>query len=188
MIREVELASYLPAFMQKYKEPVAALKAEDPEFALVWTGVDRILYNHFIATADEYGIARFEKLLGICPSREDDLESRRMRVQSRWVNKIPYTIRALAEKIRLLGDGADFRIEADFGQNYGIRIQTMLEMAGQVGELERIVEETVPCNIEIWTANDIPVKTGGEIYGGGGIVYTDIIEIENQEAQNGEFF
>lgn len=188
MIREVELVSCLPPFMRKYKEPAAALGAEDPEFALAWSGADRILYNHFISTADEYGIARFEKLLGLYPTEEDDLESRRMKVQSRWVNKIPYTLRVLAEKIRLLGDGADFGMEADFRQGYEIWIQTMLEMAGQVGELERIVEETVPCNIAARTTNRIPVETGGEIFAGGGTAYTDIIEIENQEAQNGEFF
>lgn len=34
MIREVDLVSYLPPFMQSYKEPVAALEAENPEFSL----------------------------------------------------------------------------------------------------------------------------------------------------------
>ncbi len=188
MVREVELISYLPAFMQKYKEPAATLGAEDSEFAIAWSEADKILYNRFIATADEYGIGRFEKLLGLYPAQEDDLESRRMKVQSRWVNKIPYTLRVLAEKIRILGDGADFRMEADFRQGYEMWVQTMLEIAGQVGELERIVEETVPCNIVTLTTNQIYVETGGEIYGGGGIAYTDIIEIENQEAQNGKFF
>lgn len=35
MIREVDLVSYLPPFMQTYKEPVAALEAENPEFQIV---------------------------------------------------------------------------------------------------------------------------------------------------------
>ncbi len=188
MIREVELVSYLPAFMQKYKEPAAALAAEDSEFSIAWSEADRILYNHFISTADEYGIARFEKMLGIFPTEADDLESRRMKVQARWVNKIPYTIRVLAEKIRTLSNGADFTIEADFRQEYKISVHTMLELVGQVGELERTMDEIVPCNILILTTNHIRVGTSGEVYGGGGIAYTDIIEIENQEAQDGEFF
>ncbi len=188
MIREVELVSYLPAFMQKYKEPRAALEAEDPEFAIAWSGADRILYNHFIATADEYGIARLEKLLGILPAEEDDLESRRMKVQARWVNKIPYTVRVLAEKLETLSKGTDFTIEADFRQAYKMSVHMGLEMVGQVGELERIIDEIVPCNISALTTNHILIGTGGEAYGGGGIAYTDIIEIENQEVQDGEFF
>ena len=56
MIRDVDLVSYLPPFMQTYKEPVAALEAENPEFQIIWKATDRVLYNRFISTADEYGI------------------------------------------------------------------------------------------------------------------------------------
>ena len=45
MIREVDLVSYLPPFMQSYKEPVAALEAENPEFSLMWSATDRCLRN-----------------------------------------------------------------------------------------------------------------------------------------------
>ena len=82
MIREVDLVSYLPPYLQEYnQETVAALEAENPEFRLIWEASDRVLYNEFIATADEYGISRFEKILNILPSKEDTLESRRARVQ-----------------------------------------------------------------------------------------------------------
>ena len=43
MIREVDLVSYLPPFMQNYKEPVAALEAENPEFSLMWSATDKCL-------------------------------------------------------------------------------------------------------------------------------------------------
>lgn len=179
MIREVDLASYLPTFMQRYKEPVATLEAETPEFNIVWDGVDKILYNHFISTADEQGIARFEKILGIFPAKEDDLESRRVRVQSRWVNKLPYTVRVLVEKIRILSNGADFRIEADFRQGYRIVIHTALELTGQVGELEHIIDKVIPCSIVTDAMNHICGDVDGKMYIGGGMAYTDIIEIKN---------
>lgn len=179
MIREADLASYLPAFMQKYKEPVMALEAENPEFAIMWSGVDRILYNRFISTADEYGIARFERLLEIYPAQEDDLESRRRKLQARWVNKLPYTIRVLAEKIGILSDKADVLIETDFQQGYKMTIHTMLELAGQVGELEHIIDKIVPCNIATAAINHIRGRAEGQIYAGSGMVYTDIIELEN---------
>ena len=99
MIREVDLVSYLPEFMQLYKEPIEILKAENPEFQIIWKVADKAFYNRFISTADDYGISRFENILGIYPNATDTLENRRMRLQSRWFNKIPYTIRNLAEKI-----------------------------------------------------------------------------------------
>ena len=89
MSREINLVSYLPEFMQQYKEPVATLDAENPEFVLLWKNAEKILYNRFISTADEYGISRFESLLGIYPARTDSIEVRRQRVLLRWYNKLP---------------------------------------------------------------------------------------------------
>ena len=107
MIREVELIEYLPEFMQQYREPVVALAAENPEFANIWNAVHHILYNHFLLTADEYGISRFEKLLGIYPNQTDTLEIRRTRVRNRWFSKIPYTVKSLREKFAELLGGED---------------------------------------------------------------------------------
>ena len=95
MIREVDLVSYLPPFLAGYRELREALAAENPEFALAWDAADRALRNEFIDTADEYGIARFEGMLGILSSRGDALEDRRARVRSRWFTALPYTYRML---------------------------------------------------------------------------------------------
>ena len=95
MLRDVDLVSYLPPFLQEYKEINATLTAENPEFSLIWSAKEQILYNCFIATADANGIARYEKILGIYPSPEDTLESRRSRVQVQRTNLIPYTLRSL---------------------------------------------------------------------------------------------
>ena len=64
MIREVDLVSYLPPFMAEFKEIMATLEAENPEFVLVWEAADRVLQNEFIETSDEYGISRWERILG----------------------------------------------------------------------------------------------------------------------------
>lgn len=57
MNRQVDLLSYLPPFLQEFKENRETLNAENPEFILVWNGADRVLKNEFIETADEYGIS-----------------------------------------------------------------------------------------------------------------------------------
>lgn len=179
MIREVDLSSYLPPFMQNYKESVAALETENPEFFIVWKATDRVLYNHFIATADEYGISRFEKLLNIYPSSEDTLESRRSRVQSKWYNTIPYTWKILLQKLTVLCNNTDFTISNNFTDGYTMTLNTDLELFGQVEELEYIINTMFPSNIVVDSKNNIPCNIKGVVLFGGGICFINTFTITN---------
>lgn len=148
MIREVDLVSYLPPFMQKYKEPVAALEAENPEFTIIWDATNRVLYNRFISTADEYGISRYENLLGIHPNSTDTLEMRRMRVQNRWLNTIPYTMKSLIAKfIELLGGERNFSIWSDFQNSYEMVLTVYSLDDSQVDEIKFVLSTMIPVNI-----------------------------------------
>ncbi len=177
MIREVDLASYLPPFMDEFKEIDVALKAENPEIMLVWKALDRVLQNEFIETADEYGISRFEKILNIMPSTEDTLESRRARVKSKWFNKIPYTIRVLLQKLKILCGNADFTLTHNFDSGYTIKLETTLEMFGQVREMERIIESIVPSNIVTHSNNVIFAEAQVQEYFSGMVGFNEIITI-----------
>ena len=145
MIREVDLISYLPPFMQQYKEPVSALKAKEPEFTTVWEAVDRILYNHFISTADEYGIGRFEKLLGIRPSCEDTLETRRWQVQLKWSAMVSYTLPRLREfLISVLGEDGFLLKSSD---EYNLEL-ILINKADEVYRtITNTLQEWLPVNI-----------------------------------------
>lgn len=179
MIREVDLVSYLPEFMQSYNEPVEALKVENPEFAIMWKAVDRVLCNRFIATADEYGISRFERILNIHPSDEDTLESRRSRVQSKWFNKIPYTMKVLLQKLSVLCNKTDFTLTNNFTEGYTLTLHTNLELFGQVEELENIMNSMTPCNLVIDSKNSIPCEAKGTVFLGGGMVFVNGFTITN---------
>lgn len=179
MIREVDLVSYLPEFMQTYKEPVATLEAENPEFAIIWDATNRVLYNRFISTADEYGISRFESMLGIHPTKEDTLESRRSRVQSKWFNTIPYTWKVLLQKLTILCNNTDFTLTHNFTEGYTLTILTNLELYGQVEELDNIINSMIPCNIVIDSKNSIPCDAQGTVFFGGGMVFINGFTITN---------
>ena len=160
MTKTVDLVSYLPPFMADFKEISVTLEAENPEFVLVWKAADRVLQNEFIESADEYGISRFEKILNILPSTEDTLESRRARVQARWFNTIPYTMKSfLAKLVALCGD-SDFTVTKDYS-NYRLHIETHLELYGQVEELEKNIESMIPCNMIADSQNLIAKDTTG---------------------------
>ena len=178
-MKQIMLVSYLPPFMQSYKEPVAALEAENPEFSLMWSATDRCLRNRFISTADEYGISRFEKMLKIYPTTDDTLESRRSRVQSKWFNTIPYTWKVLLQKLLVLCGDSDFEVTGDFKTGYTLYIDTDLELYGQVEELENIINTMIPENLVVVSKNSIPCNIKGAVLFGGGICFINEFIITN---------
>lgn len=179
MIREVDLTSYLPLFMQEYVEPVATLDAENPEFHLVWAATDWVQRNRFVETADEYGISRFEKIIGIVPSEQDTLESRRMRVRNKWLNHTPYTIQILTERLMALCGSDGFSLNYNFEQNYTLKIETGLAAEGLMREINEIINTFVPCNVNVDYNNQLSFEITGDTYIASGITQTQIIEVTN---------
>lgn len=176
MIREVDLVSYLPPFMAKYKEPAAALAAENPEFTLVWSETDRILQNRFLSTADETGISRYEKMLHIYPDKKDSLEARRTRVLQRWNNRVPYTLRSLTAKIEEILKGEHrFSVEIN---DYTLTLTVYGINDSQNEALKYALSVMVPMNMaaDILYENSIT----GSICFGGILQETDIITFKQR--------
>lgn len=179
MIREVDLASYLPEFMQGYTEPVEVLKAENPEFQIFWKATDKTLKNRYISTADEYGISRFERLLGILPPYNDSLESRKARVQSRWFMALPYTYRILTSMVaKIVGSDYDFYIWSDFTTSYELILTVCALDDSQDAELKYILDHTTPLTIPVSIIYESPLK--GDIYFGGVMCEADILEMKER--------
>ena len=174
----VNLLEYLPPFLREYREMKAVMNAENPELSALYENADRVLNNEFIATADEYGIERFEKLLGILPSKSDTLESRRARVLSRWFTQLPYTLRAFLAKLYGLSDYGNIEVAVDFDR-YRIAIDTDFELYGQISEVERLVELMFPCNIIADLHNTIRLSAHGEYKHGGAVSFTEIIQAQS---------
>lgn len=177
MNREVDLLSYLPPYLQEFKENRATLEAENPEFVLVWNGADRVLKNEFIATADEYGISRFESILKITPSAGDTLEFRRQRVFLRWFNRKPYTFRVFVERLAAICGDSDFTVVKDFEERYRIYITVDLEMPGLVDEVDRLIEQMMPCNMVTVSTNKIFCEPEGGLFAAGTVSFVEYIEI-----------
>lgn len=155
MIRDVDLNSYLPPYLKGYKEIAETLKAEDPEFRLLWEQVDRLLKNQFIEDSDEYGISRREEILGVLPSSYDTLESRRSRVQALWWNPSPYSIGAFVAKIADLCSENGYEVDKSRLQDYWVGVITHLSKFGQVDSLNQLALGMPPCNVVVEIRNEI---------------------------------
>jgi len=145
-MRTVDLVFYLPPFIAEYKEIRDTLTAENPEFNLLWDAADRVLKNEFIATADEYGISRFEKLLGIYPSKEDTLENRRAVVLSRMMEQRPYTYRTLQRILDALY-GPDTAHCFLSRNSYLVSIKIKWEKPELLPKLRTMLDIVLPANL-----------------------------------------
>ena len=159
-----ELIEYLPEFMREYREIKIICVKEQQQVEKIWEQCERIWDNQFIATADEYGISRFEKMLHIFPSKEDSLESRRERVQSRWLDAVPYTMRMLLKRLISLCGETDFQLTGNFEQGYTLILETSLKEFGKVAELEKIIASMLPCNITTSVHNETYADLKGTVW------------------------
>ncbi|OON85927.1 hypothetical protein BXO88_09890 [Oribacterium sp. C9] len=189
MIREVDLNSYLPPYLKGYKEIAEALKAEDPEFGLLWEQVDRLLKNQFIEDADEYGISRREEILGILPSNLDTLESRRSRVQTLWWNPTPYSIRAFTAKIADLCSENGYEIDKSKLQEYWLGLTTHLSKYGQLDNLRQLVVGMPPCNMVVDVINEIVTQIcAAVVYAGTVLTVGSVQHLDNDIHSDDELY
>ena len=156
MLRQADLLSYLPSFMQEYREIAAVLNAENPEFDLILKRAENALDNEYITTADETGIKRFEKLLGLLPEEDDTIESRRAKVLALWFVSLPYTMRMLIKRLTLMCGADGFTVETDF-EGYGISVITHFRVYSQLLKLRAMLQEMIPANMVIGSGNVVIV-------------------------------
>lgn len=152
MIKDADLISYLPPVLQNIRELQVITDSENPEFQLVFDTSEKVLGNLFIHDADEAGIKRYEKILGIKPSSNDTLETRRFRVLSRWNDRMPYTWKALLEKLDTLCGEGNYTIILK-NDEYTIDLTTYLGVYGEFNELSNLLEKVIPCNLIVNAEN-----------------------------------
>lgn len=145
MLRDVDLIKYLPLFVAEYEEIQEITESENPEFRLAIKKVSQTKENQFIISADEEGISRFEKLLGIRPKETASLEDRRKEILARWNDVSVYTYKGLILRLnQLLGVG-NYEIYPRF-DNYELE----LEYRNKAG-FESYIREIIPANIALST-------------------------------------
>lgn len=158
MAKEIDLLSYWMPLLRKIKEFKEIAKTEEPELRYILEAIDRTLNNMFIETADEYGIKRFESMMGIYPEAGESLETRRFNVLVKWNDKVPYTDKELYNRLLSLCGGADkFDIEEHYTE-YFLKITTHLGIAGAFDTVATFLEDMLPCNLVLNLFNTIEAK------------------------------
>ena len=68
------ILNHYPPVIKQIKEMQQIAKAEDIEFSKLNVSINEVIRNMFVFTADETGVIRFEKLLGIKPKAAQSLD------------------------------------------------------------------------------------------------------------------
>lgn len=157
------LKQYMPSYYDDVREMNELLNVEDTIFSIYLTEFDKVKANQFIMTADEDGIAGYERILDITAMTGESLDFRRSRVLNRWVDIAPYTHNALFSKIARLQGSENFQIVYDH-QKYKITVITSLTIFGQVEELINILDYMLPANLIKSHVNNIRYEATGYLY------------------------
>ena len=154
MAREIDLLGYWMPVLRQLKEFKEIAKAETPELKYILEQIERTLNNMFIETADEYGIKRFEDMMGIYPEAGASLETRRFNVLVKWNDKVPYTEKELYNRLISICGDDNFSVNPDY-KNYFVEIITHLGIEGAFDTISSILQDMIPCNLVLDLKNTL---------------------------------
>lgn len=169
-----KLLDYLPEFMQQFLEIREIMQAEDREMDTIDKNVQDIIENAFIETCNEYGIQKYEALLGITADSQDGLEWRRSRVLARWNDFKPFTYASLMEKLDELCGPGNYTVRG-VPEDYWLSVGVLQNFTGQINEVQSGLEKMLPQNIGYEVFEERPIS--GHIYVGAIMQQAEIVNI-----------
>jgi len=146
MATERFLIDYLPQYVQEYKEIRAIMEAEQPEVDALWSAMDKAFSDQFILDATEYGVKRWESMLGILPKDTDSLNERKFRILTRLNQELPYTMTRLKESLTTLCGADGFSIELQ-PEHRHIEVTLALGNHNNYQDVVELLEKVLPANL-----------------------------------------
>lgn len=141
-----KLIEYLPTFIRSYREMMLITDSQQEEFNILLTEKDQILNNAFVLDADEYGVERYESILGILAIPSQSLDDRKFNIQVKLNEQLPYTVRMLIEKLTNLCGEGNFEVST-VSSEYKLDVKIALSIESNFDSVKSLVENVVPCNL-----------------------------------------
>jgi hypothetical protein len=142
------LIGYLPEVIKKIREYQALMYGEQPEIFDLFIGIDTALNNQFIITATEYGVERWEKILGIVPKATFTLDERKFTILAKLSEQLPFTYRMLEQMMTQLCGEDGFRITLQ-NEIYTLNVSVDLTAANNFNDVDALLKRTCPANLII---------------------------------------
>lgn len=165
----IKINEYLPKVLQEVEEFKLINGDLDIELSNIDLLIKRIQTETIIQTATEYGIKKWEKILGIIPLDNESLEVRRFRINNILTSKLPYTIRWLQMKLtQIVGSESGWALNVN-NIDYTITIILSGLDIDLMLEVEKQLRNSIPANMELHIGG--PSIAGGNIRIGVGMSY-----------------
>lgn len=102
----IDIKPYFPSLYNNILEIDNLVKVENDLFENLNSEFDKAIRNEYVVTADKETIKRYETLLRITDGDDKELSFRRQRILNRLAMNMPFTIKALKQKLdELIGKG-----------------------------------------------------------------------------------
>lgn len=111
------ILKHYPPVIKQIREIQQIAKAEDIEFSKLNIAIKQVIKNMFLFTADETGVQRLEKLLGIKPKKTQSLEERKIVIETKIfqgeisLGKLQDMLQGYSQGIRLLSHMQECELE-----------------------------------------------------------------------------
>ena len=171
------LINYVPTVLKEVKQYQALTHGEQVEIFNLFTEIEIALNNQFVQTSTEYGVERWEKILGIKPKGTDILDTRKFRILSRLNQQLPYTLPILKNILQSLY-GDNFELITNFTE-YEMELITYIGEVGGVDALSYIIKSVIPANLIVISTNILECHTDGQVRVSSAIVTTIIYMVTN---------
>lgn len=154
-IREVKIEEYWPLIVKGTAEFGQIAAALNPEFNKLAECIYRVLNESFIQDASEYGVSRWESILGITPAAGATLDDRKAAILTYMNIKLPYTWRVLKQMLVPILGGEDKFVMEYINDECKLVLYTDRLSDDKLQTIADLLEKVVPQNIEILIFNDL---------------------------------
>lgn len=114
--------------------------------AVLDASVNALFDDIFLETMDETKTARWEKMLSIIPLDTDTLSERRFRIQTRVLERMPYTYRVILRKLQTLcPGGVDWTVDTE---KQLIIVRVALASKNMRADVDELLDNVLPLNME----------------------------------------
>lgn len=167
--RKVDLAKYNDyETIAKSSDWIEWTDSEDLEFDFLARRVLKTYADRFILQASEYGILRYERMLGISSDNDISLNERRKRVYLLWNRKIKWTHRTLLKWLdSAIGNG---KHEIEFAYNdyeliFELKIQRgVFDVPWLGNELRKIIPANLLLTFRLYILDKFIYKEKTDVY------------------------
>lgn len=146
--RIVDISKYWIQIIRNTNEFKQIAIAENPEFNGLLDAIYRALKDGFILEATDYGVSRWEKILGLVVTEGMSLEDRKVQILTHLSVKLPYTWRVLKQMLtEYLGEG-NFRMSID-NDTQTLHMSLTAGAMSKTADIDQLLKRVLPENLVI---------------------------------------